>query len=245
MLFAILGLEHLADAQERLAAARQGARRSVKRAKAELTMLRRVVADVDDERASRVKAAIAGNEWDLVAVRDVLSGVGTDDAGSELELLRRLATLEGPSQARVDEVVTEARDAADELEAVAADGCGHGPYPHRTARTRVEAPRPRRRRSVPDLRSGKPRLRVAHTRQRGARSATGTRTRRDGRRATGRPCLAGPADTCRRTARTPRTGRDRRRRRDARARRVGGDSCAPGRPARGRRSCRSDDHIPK
>ena len=54
-LFAILGLEQLAAAQERLAAGRKERDDLIKQAKGELTVLRADLTEIDDERAARAR----------------------------------------------------------------------------------------------------------------------------------------------------------------------------------------------
>ncbi|HEY3176411.1 MAG TPA: AAA family ATPase, partial [Candidatus Polarisedimenticolia bacterium] len=115
-LSAILGLEDLVEAQGALQEARRSREKALKDATEGRDRLLERLRDVDDERARRVVAAIAGKEWDLGAVEAVLAPAGSSGAGTaEAEVLRAIASLEPPDPARVAEAVAEMRAAASAL----------------------------------------------------------------------------------------------------------------------------------
>ncbi len=117
-LFAILGLDELADAQGRLTAMRKTLKDQVDLAKGRRALLLNTLNELDDERAVRARTAIAGRAWDLDEVRSIIVGAGGDERSSPIEVLRKLETLDAPSAETVQEVVASARTANALTEAV-------------------------------------------------------------------------------------------------------------------------------
>ena len=113
-LSAVLGLEQLTDATERLRQARLANERIEKDAKKRLKdqVLPQLEAS-EDARAVTCVEALSGRNWDLDAVRTVVSV--QDDSVAGISALTR---LEAPSVAEADDVVSELRTAIDELAAL-------------------------------------------------------------------------------------------------------------------------------
>jgi energy-coupling factor transporter ATP-binding protein EcfA2 len=116
---AMLGLDDLVVAQRTLQEARLSREKLRRETVGARDRLLARLRGIDDERARRAATAIAGEDWDLDALEQVVAG-GEDGAGeSELETLRRLATLEIPDLDRIAGAVQELREASGALRASA------------------------------------------------------------------------------------------------------------------------------
>jgi hypothetical protein len=119
-LSSVLGLNDLVAVEKLLAEARKDREKAHKEARAALQRLLPGLEQLDDDRASRCLQALCGKQWDTAAVESVVLGTGDDsEAASELEVLRRLASLEGPSLEGVMEAAERLRKAAAAMAAVA------------------------------------------------------------------------------------------------------------------------------
>jgi recombinational DNA repair ATPase RecF len=116
-LSSILGLEDLVEAQAAFQDARRSREKALKDATEGRAHLLERLRGIDDERARRVVAAIAGKEWDLAAVEAVLGATASGPGAAEADVLRAIAGLEPPDPARVAEAVAEMRAAAKALAA--------------------------------------------------------------------------------------------------------------------------------
>jgi recombinational DNA repair ATPase RecF len=117
-LSSILGLEDLVQAQGALSEARRSREKALKAASdASVPLLERLRA-VDDPRARQAAAALEGKEWDLDALEAVLGGASASDAaGTQVDVLRGIASLEPPAPDQVAAAVAEMRSAAAALRA--------------------------------------------------------------------------------------------------------------------------------
>jgi energy-coupling factor transporter ATP-binding protein EcfA2 len=115
---AILGLDDLVVAGERLRQARLDREKQRRAAKAELDRLLPQLADLDDARARTCHAALAGPRWDLGAVEATVLETGEAASGEELARLRALASLRPPEADRAATVARGLRTAAEAVEAV-------------------------------------------------------------------------------------------------------------------------------
>ena len=135
-----LGLERLTDAHEQLRTQRLNDQRAYHEAREQRDELLDELGALDDERAYRVRAALADEPWNLERIHLVLEGVlddgdqGEDDtllehlqsmAGSPpsyshrpLDLLQRLATIEFPSAERVEKFCRKLHEMVPRLEAI-------------------------------------------------------------------------------------------------------------------------------
>ncbi|HLH71623.1 MAG TPA: AAA family ATPase [Candidatus Dormibacteraeota bacterium] len=112
-LSSVLGLDDLVRAGKWLADARRDRERSIKAAAQRLDQLRPRLEELDDERARRCLAALAGKAWDLSALERALPGSSADgdEAGVEM-ILHQLAAMTWPSVDQVLEVAERLRQAA-------------------------------------------------------------------------------------------------------------------------------------
>jgi energy-coupling factor transporter ATP-binding protein EcfA2 len=114
-LSSVLGLDELVTVEKLLADARKGWEKTHKEVQAALQGLLLGLEQLDDDRARRCVQALGGRRWDIDTVESVLLGADTEtEAAGELEVLRRLCSVEGPS-------VEQAMEAAERLREVAAD----------------------------------------------------------------------------------------------------------------------------
>jgi recombinational DNA repair ATPase RecF len=119
-LSSILGLEDLVEALEALRDARRAREKGLKEATDARKELLEALGGVDDPRARQVATAIEGREWDLDAVAGVLGGAPSPGARpDDLDVLRRVASLEPPDPARVAAAAAELRGAAAEVKSLA------------------------------------------------------------------------------------------------------------------------------
>jgi recombinational DNA repair ATPase RecF len=124
LLASVLGLEDLRLAAARLAQARKVREAAHNEVKKRLPGLLARLETVDDERAEACRRALARRNWDLAAARSAAAGARIAAEGSELDRLRRLAQLELPAEADVQEIVDALRLAAAGLDAVAGSPAG-------------------------------------------------------------------------------------------------------------------------
>jgi recombinational DNA repair ATPase RecF len=119
-LSSILGLEDLVEVESLLGDARRDADKRHKDAKNMLQPLLARLEPLDDARARRCAEALSGPSWDLQSAEAVLLGTvdGTQEL-DELDLLRRLCSIEGPSVEQSIEAAEQLRKTAAVLEAVA------------------------------------------------------------------------------------------------------------------------------
>ncbi len=116
----VLGLEELTDAEKALKTARLERSHLVETVADDLEKLRADLEVVDDERARRCLAAVAGRAWDLDEVADMLAG-GPSTAGDlgRIDVLNGLRALAAPEREAVVGVVARLRAADEQLERVA------------------------------------------------------------------------------------------------------------------------------
>ena len=135
-----LGLERLTEAREQLRTQRLHDQRAYREAREQRDELLAELEALDDERAYRVRAALADEPWNLERIHLVLEGVlDDDDQGDEdtplerlqrtadsppsyshrpLDLLQRLATIEFPSAEKVEEFCRRLHEMVPWLEAI-------------------------------------------------------------------------------------------------------------------------------
>jgi recombinational DNA repair ATPase RecF len=112
-LSSVLGLDELVTVEGLLAQARKTRERAYKDAQAALQRLLPGLEQLDDDRARRCVEALVRKRWDIGAVESVLLGAAADvEAAGELEVLRRLSSIEGPSMQRTMEAADRLRAAA-------------------------------------------------------------------------------------------------------------------------------------
>ena len=104
-----LGLERLTEAHEQLRTQRLNDQRAYREAREQRDELLEELEALDDERAFRVRAALADEPWNLERIHLAFEGVLDEDADRPMDLLRRLSTLEFPSS-------EEIRGLSDELQ---------------------------------------------------------------------------------------------------------------------------------
>jgi len=114
-LASILGLDDLARASDELKRIRLEMAKAHKETKASLPGLREQLEHVQDERASRCSAALAGRKWDLALVETLTTpetgALAPEDTESELGTLRLLAAIVAPDPEEVERLATELRSA--------------------------------------------------------------------------------------------------------------------------------------
>ncbi len=107
----ILGLGDLAAAQQVLQKARLDREHDVKAAREALPQLRALLEQTIDDRAELVRAALVAKTWDLAAVASTVGGEAQSDEGIVLRKLRDLAGLPVLDRERLNNAITELRDA--------------------------------------------------------------------------------------------------------------------------------------
>ncbi len=119
-LSSVLGLDGLVTVEKLLADARRSREKAYKDAQAAFQRLLPGLEQLDDDRARRCSGALVGRRWDTDAVESVLLGAaaGAEVAG-ELEVLRRLSSIQGPSVEGTMEAAERLRGAAAAVAAVA------------------------------------------------------------------------------------------------------------------------------
>ena len=123
LLAAVLGLDDLTTASDRLNAARKEREDALTQVKRKLEALRARLEQLDDDRARACLTALGGRSWDLEAAKSQVIGMAAP-AGGQLETLRRLAQLGTPPADEVGRAVNSLRQAADDLEDVAGTAAG-------------------------------------------------------------------------------------------------------------------------
>ena len=124
-LSAILGLDDLTAAQKALQEARLGRERALRAAREALAPILVRLQDSDDERAMRCREILAGKEWDLGALEQILKGVTTAaDPEAALGLLEQLASLAPPDPQVTDDAATRLERALAQIERLAATDAG-------------------------------------------------------------------------------------------------------------------------
>jgi len=112
-LSSVLGLDGLVTVEKLLADARKDREKAHKDAQAALQRLLLRLEQLDDDRARQCVGALVGKRWDIDAVESVLLGTTADgEAASELGVLRRLSSIEGPSVEGAVEAAERLREAA-------------------------------------------------------------------------------------------------------------------------------------
>ena len=119
-LAAMLGLEDLVDAQKTLQQARLARERRVEEVRRAAATLAAKLHDVDDQRATDAAAALQKREWDIPAIQRILQGDGAEDEGGNVDLLRRLAAIDGPRVEEAASVIERLRGADERLAQLAA-----------------------------------------------------------------------------------------------------------------------------
>jgi hypothetical protein len=119
-LSSVLGLDELVAVEKLLADAKRSREKTYKDAKASLQGLLPRLEQLDDDRARRCVGALGGKPWDTGAVESVVLGAAASaGVAGELEVLRRLSSIEGPSLEHAMEAAERLRQAAAALAAVA------------------------------------------------------------------------------------------------------------------------------
>ncbi|MEV1017034.1 AAA family ATPase [Micromonospora sp. NPDC049801] len=114
-LFAILGLDALTDADQRLLRAARPHDTTIKEVRAQRTALANALADITDERAQRIAVLLRGRgAVDLGAVTAVLDEPEEATTDREVLLCRELADLDPPPIDEVTRLAGQLRDAANE-----------------------------------------------------------------------------------------------------------------------------------
>ena len=106
----LLGLDEIADAEKRLAAALKSAKVPRQQAKDELTQLKRIVGDSTDDRAVKATALLKKRVVDIPAVLALATGAGDTQSGATAGL-RAISGNIIPLQEQVDAVVEALRTA--------------------------------------------------------------------------------------------------------------------------------------
>jgi ABC-type Mn2+/Zn2+ transport system ATPase subunit len=107
----ILGLEEVSAAIKLLGAARKLRDDRKKDVAERLAALRADLSALDDPRAARCREALAGRDWDLRAIEEVVFGAPASADDDETTKLRRLAQLDGPDLEAVQQAVSALRAA--------------------------------------------------------------------------------------------------------------------------------------
>jgi hypothetical protein len=118
-LSSVLGLEDLVTVEKLLGEARRTREAAYKQEREALKSLLPALEQLDDDRARRCVQALAGKGWDIDALESVLAGTLDGEAAGELEVLRRLASVEAPSVERVMEAAERLRGVAAAMAKVA------------------------------------------------------------------------------------------------------------------------------
>lgn len=113
-LAAILGLERITDATNRLAAVVKQLQEPQATAKALASELRTALAASTDERAARALTLLAKRAPDLDALEELATGTAVRPSG-DLIRLRALAQLRVPERAEVEQLVAALREAVEEV----------------------------------------------------------------------------------------------------------------------------------
>jgi energy-coupling factor transporter ATP-binding protein EcfA2 len=123
LLAAVLGLDDLTTASERLNAARKEREDALTKVKRQLEPLSARLRQLDDDRARACLTALTGRSWDLDAAKSAVVGTAAP-TGGQLEMLRRLAQLGTPPADQVGRAVFALLQAATDLEDVAGTAAG-------------------------------------------------------------------------------------------------------------------------
>lgn len=118
LLVAVLGLDDLTQASQRLATAARDAVGPLDEAKKELPTLLDDLRALGDERADAAADALTTEPWDLASASAVATGVHAAEAGSEIDALRSIVNLASPDAETVLGAVEGLRSAAEGLDAV-------------------------------------------------------------------------------------------------------------------------------
>src|SRR5437868_9637187 len=119
-LASILGLEDLIDAADALKETRASRTKTHNAVQDRLDSIREKLKTHPDERAAKCLEALAGRQWQLETVTELLSADRTSaEADSEIRRLRELAGLRGPEPAAVGEVLQVLKSALAARAAVA------------------------------------------------------------------------------------------------------------------------------
>jgi len=121
----VLGLDDLTDAEAMLSRARLDLDKAHKAAAgAAKTLQARLDQISGDDRATRAKAALASQPWDLAALEALLTTSSDDSQSAEMGILGRLAALDSPDSDTVATVATKLRSCAERAAAVAGTDAG-------------------------------------------------------------------------------------------------------------------------
>jgi len=108
-LAAILGLEAVTDAINRLAEARKTAEKAAKGTKLQVKQLAGELDEVEDDRAREVAGCLGRSTWDLDRAEEL--AIADHAERSEVEVLGRLAQMQGPDPAKAGELAAAVRTA--------------------------------------------------------------------------------------------------------------------------------------
>jgi predicted ATPase len=105
----ILGIEELGETQKVLANARLARERAVKESRKALDLhlkrLQQLVDEASDERASQVLGILSARAPDLESARAIVEGVDAGHVDTEIDLLRRLSSLQVPPENAIEEAI--------------------------------------------------------------------------------------------------------------------------------------------
>jgi hypothetical protein len=124
LLSSVLGLEDLATAEGRLAAARKERKGALDEVNKELPGLLRLLGSTDDERARACLDALTGRKRDAERALAIASGSPAAHPDGEIGRLRHLSQLPLPSQGQVSGACAGLRAAADALGKTAGSEAG-------------------------------------------------------------------------------------------------------------------------
>jgi recombinational DNA repair ATPase RecF len=124
LLSSVLGLEDLAAAERRLAAARKERKARVDEVNGDLPGLLARLESEADERAVACRAALSAKKPDIDRALDIVASSPSALPGSEIGRLRQLSQLTVPSQERAAEVAEALRSAAGILDVTAGSQAG-------------------------------------------------------------------------------------------------------------------------
>lgn len=111
---AVLGLEELGDASERLRQRRLADEKLGKEVAKQIAALAKRCAALDDERATRAHVAISAKPRPDLAALAAVVGDGSDDRSGDLDLLRQLCNLRGPDWKTAATMAIDIRSVAKE-----------------------------------------------------------------------------------------------------------------------------------
>ena len=114
----ILGLGDLVETASRLGVERLSLQREKKDTNKELGPLLDKLSELADSRASRCLEALKGRDWDLGVVKSIVTGDTEVGETDDIQVLRRLCTIEPPKPQKVADAVSKLKEAAAEQDKI-------------------------------------------------------------------------------------------------------------------------------